>query len=87
MAEPQRFTQEQMQPLPRWARLAFAARCVRRAATLLRGPAEQARVIDRAIALVEEASRLGQAAVALGPEKLYYAIADGSASAPAGRPF
>jgi acyl-CoA dehydrogenase len=33
------------------------------------------------------ASRLGQAAVALGPEKLYYAIADGSASAPAGRPF
>jgi hypothetical protein len=61
MTEAQRFSQEEIQPLPRWARLAFAARCVRRAAALLGGSVEQSRVIDRALALVEEASRRGQA--------------------------
>jgi len=61
MTEAQRLTQVEIQSLPRWARLAFAARCVRRAGALLRGSEEQRRVIARAIALVEEASRSGQA--------------------------
>jgi hypothetical protein len=61
MTEPQRFTQEEIQPLPRWARLGFAARCVQRARGLVQGSAEQARVIERAIALVRDASRKGQA--------------------------
>jgi hypothetical protein len=56
-----RFTQEEIQSLPRWARLAFAARCVRRARGLLLGPADYVRVIDRAVTLVEEAGRAGRA--------------------------
>jgi hypothetical protein len=57
----QRFTQEEIQSLPRWARLAFAARCVRRAQALLQVPAGEMAVIERAVALVESASRRGQA--------------------------
>jgi hypothetical protein len=56
-----RFTQEEIQALPRWARLAFAARCVRRARGLLQGPAERLEAIDRALTLVEQASRVGHA--------------------------
>jgi hypothetical protein len=53
----QKITQEEIQVLPRWARLAFAARCVRRARALLQGPGEPLAVIDRAIHLVEQACR------------------------------
>jgi hypothetical protein len=56
-----RFRQDEIQALPRWARLAFAARCVRRARRLLQGAEESVRVIDRAIGLVEQAARKGQA--------------------------
>jgi hypothetical protein len=65
MSGPQRFTQEEIQSLPRWARLAFAARCVRRARALLQAPRDQVRVIENAIALTEQASARGQAGDAL----------------------
>jgi hypothetical protein len=61
MSGVQRITQEEIQPLPRWARLAFAARCIRRAMPLLRAPADQVEVIERAVALTEQATRQGQA--------------------------
>jgi hypothetical protein len=57
----QKVTQEEIQALPRWARLAFAARCVRRARALLQGPSEPVQIIERALSLAEEASRRGQA--------------------------
>ncbi len=62
MSETQRFTQEEIQALPRWARLAFAARCVRRARNLLHGSPDYTRIVDRAIGLAEEAAARGQAA-------------------------
>jgi hypothetical protein len=61
MAGAQRVTQEEIQALPRWARLAFAARCVRRAQQLLSGPDEPPDVIDRALTLAEQATWRGQA--------------------------
>jgi hypothetical protein len=60
MTEAPRFRQEEIQSLPRWARLAFAARCVGRARTLLQGPPDYVKVIDRAIRLVEESSWKGR---------------------------
>jgi hypothetical protein len=61
MAAAPKVTQDEIQALPRWARLAFAARCVRRAQQLLSGPDDEAQVIDRAMRLVEEAAWRGQA--------------------------
>jgi hypothetical protein len=61
MSGTQRFTQEEIQSLPRWVRLGFAARCVRRARNLLNAPGDQLRVIDNAINLTEQASRNGHA--------------------------
>jgi hypothetical protein len=61
MSNAPRFSQDEIQALPRWARLAFAARCVRRARRLLQGAEESVKIIDRAINLVEQASRKGQA--------------------------
>jgi hypothetical protein len=65
MHDEPRITDEEIQALPRWARLAFAVRCVRRAAALLRAPAAHAEGIDRALALAEQAARLGRADDAL----------------------
>ena len=48
MQDEPRITEEEIQALPRWARLAFAVRCVRRAAVLLRAPAAHAEVSPRA---------------------------------------
>ncbi len=61
MSDAQPLTQDEIQALPRWARLALAARCVRRAVGLLRAPAEQKQIIERAVALTEEAARTGHA--------------------------
>jgi hypothetical protein len=52
-----RITQQEVQPLPRWARLAFAARCLRRA----RGLAGRARALDSALDLLDSACRAGSA--------------------------
>jgi hypothetical protein len=56
MSDVARIGQPEIQPLPRWARLAFAARCVRRATRLLRAPAAQAALLDSALARVEQAA-------------------------------
>jgi hypothetical protein len=60
MTAAQRFTQEEVQSLPRWPRLAFAARCVRRAQALLQGPPEYVQVIERAVSLVEDSTWKGR---------------------------
>ena len=56
----QRITAEDLQPLPRWARLALALRAARPAAALLHGRPEAA-AVDQALALVEQACRHGRA--------------------------
>jgi hypothetical protein len=61
MSEGQRVTPQEIERLPRWARLAFAARCVRRARALLAMSADPQQVVERALALVEEASHKGRA--------------------------
>jgi hypothetical protein len=61
MADSPKITSDELQSLPRWARLAFAARCVRRARELLSGAPEPLGVIDRALRLVEKASARGHA--------------------------
>ena len=61
MTETQRITQQELQPLPRWARLALTARCLRRARELVRAPTEQAGVLDEALARIEQASGQGRA--------------------------
>jgi hypothetical protein len=60
MTEAARITQQEVQPLPRWARLAFATRCIRRARPLLRAPAPQVRILEDALARTEESARLGR---------------------------
>jgi hypothetical protein len=52
-----RITQQEVQPLPRWARLAFAARCLRRARSLV-GPAP---ALDSALDWLAVACRVGHA--------------------------
>lgn len=60
MAGAQRFRQEEIQSLPRWPRLAFAARCVRRGQALLQGPPDYVQVIERAISFVEDSTWKGR---------------------------
>jgi hypothetical protein len=52
-----RITEQEVQPLPRWARLAFAARCLRRARSL----AGTAQALDSALDQLENACRTGAA--------------------------
>jgi hypothetical protein len=61
MSDVARIGQPEVQPLPRWARLAFAARCVRRATRLLRAPADQTTLLDSALTRVEQAAAAGRA--------------------------
>ncbi len=61
MTEAARIALQEVLPLPRWARLAFAARCVRRARPLLRAPAEQATVLESALARTEHAAQTAHA--------------------------
>src|SRR5688572_9068688 len=54
-------TKEEIERLPRWARVAFAARCARRVLPLFRGfwpaaPAEYAAAVERAVGFVEHAA-------------------------------
>jgi hypothetical protein len=56
MSDTVRITQKELEPLPRWARLAFAGRCLRRAQTLLYGPAEQMAVLSSALKQIEAAA-------------------------------
>jgi hypothetical protein len=89
MNEATRITQQELQPLPRWARLAFAARCLRRAWSQLRAPAEQVRVLGEALAHVEQAGAAGAAGdevadAAASAYTLALDNLDGKAGAPAG---
>jgi hypothetical protein len=72
MTEPARISHQDLLPLPRWARLALALRCVRRARGLLQAPERQSRILDQALACLDRAVRTGSA----GDE-----LADAAASA------
>src|SRR5262245_3561341 len=61
MRDVPRITQQEVQALPRWARLAFAARCVRRALHLLPVPDAHLRVLTDALTRLEQASAAGRA--------------------------
>ncbi len=59
-------TKEELRKLPRWACVAFAARCARRVQPLFKfgwpgAPDEHVRAVDRAIALAEESAHMGRA--------------------------
>jgi hypothetical protein len=57
MSETARITQQEVQSLPRWARLAFAARCLRRAQGLLQSPGEPFDVLGSALQHIDGAAR------------------------------
>lgn len=56
-----RISQHEVQPLPRWARLALAARCVRRARALIDSSEAQARVLDQTLARLDQATDTARA--------------------------
>src|SRR4051812_39645078 len=56
-----RITPNEIKSLPRWARLAFASRCLQRARRLASAQASQASILDLALSRLEEACRSGQA--------------------------
>jgi hypothetical protein len=57
----ERIGEAEVRPLPRWARLALALRCLRRARGLIHPPTEQALVLDGALDCIEEAVHNGRA--------------------------
>jgi hypothetical protein len=61
MSETGRITQHELLGLPRWARVAFAAHCLRRAQPLLRAGGESAAVLRRALDRIEQAARTASA--------------------------
>ncbi|MFO0846625.1 MAG: hypothetical protein U0797_30370 [Gemmataceae bacterium] len=56
-----RIAQHEVEPLPRWARRALAARCVRRARALIQPPPAQAGVLDEALVRLDQATGAGSA--------------------------
>jgi hypothetical protein len=56
-----RIGENELRPLPRWARLALALRCLQRARGLVSPPAAQARVLDDALTRIEQAVATAQA--------------------------
>lgn len=56
-----RIAQQEIQPLPRWARLALAVRCLQQARTLLQPGPSQAAILDTALARLQEAATTGRA--------------------------
>jgi hypothetical protein len=57
MSESARITQQELKPLPRRARLAFAARCLRRAHPLLHASEDQRRTLGSALERLDRAAR------------------------------
>ena len=49
-----RISQAELEPLPRWARLALAARCVRRARALISPPEAQGRTLDEVLVRLDQ---------------------------------
>jgi hypothetical protein len=60
-----RITQIEIQPLSRWARLALAARCLRRARSLVHPDPAHASVLDTALSRLEETAGTGVVPAAL----------------------
>jgi hypothetical protein len=60
-----RITRIEIMPLPRWARLALAARCLRRARDLVRPAPAHAAILDRAISQIEESAAAAHPAAGL----------------------
>ncbi len=56
-----RIGENELRPLPRWARVALALRCLRRARGLIHPGAAQAQVLDTALARLEQAVRTARA--------------------------
>jgi hypothetical protein len=56
-----RIGEAELRPLPRWARVALALRCLRRARGLVCPPAPQAQVLDEALARIQYAVETGHA--------------------------
>jgi hypothetical protein len=56
-----RIAQHEIQPLPRWARLALAARCLQRARSLVQSGSTQTAILDTALARLQEAVTTGRA--------------------------
>lgn len=67
-----RITQAEVEPLPRWARLALAARCVRRARALLAAPVP---ALDEALARLDAAAEAAVAEAAPAVDDLAAAAA------------
>lgn len=55
-----RITRIEILPLPRWGRLALAARCLRRARVLVSPKEQHASILDKAIAGIEASAASGQ---------------------------
>lgn len=56
-----RIAQHELQPLPRWARLALAARCLQRARAIVQPGPRQSAILDTALARLQEAASTGRA--------------------------
>ena len=56
-----RIGENELRSLPRWGRVALALRCLRRARGLIHPAREQARVLDEALARIQQAVESGQA--------------------------
>jgi hypothetical protein len=56
-----RISQDEVLPLPRWARLGLALRCVRRARGLIAPPDDQARLLDSVLDRLANAVHAGRA--------------------------
>jgi hypothetical protein len=75
MSDTARITQKELETLPRWARVAFAGRCLRRAQTLLYGPAEQMAVLASALTHIEKAAAGGDSDDLAGAAAAAYTLA------------
>jgi hypothetical protein len=75
MSNTARITQKELEALPRWARVAFAGRCLRRAQSLLYGPAEQMAVMTSALNHIEKAGGSGDSDNLAGEAAAAYTLA------------
>jgi hypothetical protein len=75
MSDTTRITQKDLELLPRWARLAFAGRCLQRAQTLLYGPPEQTIVLLTALKHIEQATATGSVDALAEAAATAYALA------------
>jgi hypothetical protein len=75
MSDTARITQKELEALPRWARVAFAGRCLRRAQTLLYTPAEQLALLASALRHIEKSAGSGDSDELAGAAAAAYTLA------------